>query len=423
MIAISIWLLVLWGIVTVLLGVMLWTNLRERNFKVRVPDLSSFEEALPSIAGMTRALIVPGNSADILQNGDEFFPALLESIRTARETIHFETYVWWSGDICDEVAEAFAARAREGVEVRIMIDAIGTQKMSKELRQLMLDAGCKVARYHPIRLKDIGQLNKRTHRKLAIFDGKTGYVFGHGVSRLWLGHGQDKEHWRDTGVRLRGPIVNGLQSVFAQHWIEETEEVLVGERYFPQIESAGTCRAHVLSGAPLGGISDLELMVKMAMATTQKELIIQNPYFISDGEMVDLLSRAVRRGVEVKVMVPGSITDSPIVSHAGHRHFEEILDCGVRLFLHEKTLIHQKIMIIDGIWSHVGSTNLDDRSFDINEEVGVGIVDEEVAGRLKEAFEEDLKSCVELKAKDWKKKYTFGHRVVDMACYLISGQL
>jgi len=423
MIAISIWLLVLWGIVTVLLGVMLWTNLRERNFKVRVPDLDSFDEALPSIAGMTRALIVPGNSADILQNGDEFFPALLESIRTAEETIHFETYVWWSGDICDEVAEAFAARAREGVEVRIMIDAIGTQKMSKELRQLMLDAGCKVARYHPIRLKDIGQLNKRTHRKLAIFDGKTGYVFGHGVSRLWLGHGQDKEHWRDTGVRLRGPIVNGLQSVFAQHWIEETEEVLVGERYFPQLEAAGDCRAHVLSGAPLGGISDLELMVKMAMATAQKELIIQNPYFISDGEMVELLSRAVRRGVEVKVMIPGSITDSPIVSHAGHRHFEEILGCGVRLFLHEKTLIHQKIMIIDGIWSHVGSTNLDDRSFDINEEVGVGIVDEEVAARLKEAFEEDLKSCVELKAEEWGKKYTPWHRMVDMACYLISGQL
>jgi cardiolipin synthase len=295
--------------------------------------------------------------------------------------------------------------------------------MGKDLRKLMTDAGCKVARYHPIRLIDLGQLNKRTHRKLAIFDGKTGYVFGHGISRLWLGHGQDKDHWRDTGVRLRGPIVNGLQSVFAQHWIEETKEVLVGERYFPPGEPAGPCRVHVLSGTPLGGVSDLELMVKMAMATAQKELIIQNPYFIGDHEMVGLLSRAVRRGVEVKIMVPGSITDSPIVSHAGHRHFEAILDCGVRLFLHEKTLIHQKIMIIDGLWSHVGSTNLDDRSFDINEEVGVGIIDEDVAARLKEAFEEDLKSCVELKAREWKRKYSLGHRAVDLACYLISGQL
>lgn len=423
MVTIPIWLLVLLIVLIVLLGVMLWTNLRERNFKIHVPDVDSFEEALPSIAGMTRAFIVPGNSADILQNGDEFFPALLESIRTAKETIHFETYVWWDGDICDEVAEAFAARAREGLEVRLMIDAIGSQKMGKDLRNLMKDAGCKVELYHPIRLIDIGQLNKRTHRKLAIFDGQVGYVFGHGVSRLWLGHGQDKEHWRDTGVRLRGPIVNGLQSVFAEHWIEETGEVLIGQKHFPHLEPAGDCRAHILSGAPLGGVSDLELLVKMALATVQKELIIQNPYFIADKEMVHLLERAVQRGVEVKVMVPGSITDSPIVSHAGHRHFEEILDCGVRLFLHERTLIHQKIMIIDGIWSHVGSTNLDDRSFDINEEAGVGIIDEKVASKLKEAFEEDLKSCVELKAKEWKQKYTFGHRVVDLACYLISGQL
>jgi cardiolipin synthase len=422
MIAIPIWLLVSLIVLPVLLGVMLWTNLREREFRVRVPNLDSFEEALPSIAGMTRALIVPDNSADVLQNGDEFFPALLESIRTARETIHFETYVWWSGDICDEVAEAFAARAREGVEVRITIDAIGSQKMSKRLRQLMMDAGCKVARYHPIRLKDLGQLNKRTHRKLAIFDGKVGYVFGHGISRLWLGHGQDKEHWRDTGVRLQGPIVNGLQSVFAQHWIEETGEVLVGQRYFPHMESAGTCRVHILAGAPLGGVSDLEIMFKLAIATAQKELIIQNPYFIADEESVDLLRRAIRRGVDVKIMVPGSITDSPIVSHAGHRHYAGILGCGVRLFLHERTLIHQKIMIIDGIWSHVGSTNLDDRSFDINEEAGVGIIDENIAAQLKQAFEDDLKSCVEVKAKEWKQKYTFGHRVVDLACYLISGQ-
>lgn len=423
MVEIPVWLLVVLGLLVVIMGVMLWTLLRERDFKIKVPNLDSFEEALPSIAGMTRAMIVPDNSADILQNGDEFFPALLESIRTAQESIHFETYVWWDGDICEEIAEAFAARAREGLEVRIMIDAIGSMKMSKRLRNLMKNAGCKVALYHPIRLLDIGQLNKRTHRKLAIFDGKVGYVFGHGVSRMWLGHGQDKEHWRDTGVRLCGPVVNALQSVFAQHWIEETEEVLVGQKYFPHLEAKGNCRVHVLAGAPLGGVSDLELMFKLALATVQKELLIQNPYFIADAETVELLERAVRRGVEIKIMLPGSITDSPVVSHAGHRHFSGILSSGVRLFLHEKTLIHQKIMIIDGVWSHVGSTNLDDRSFDINEEAGVGIIDEEVASRLKEAFENDMKSCVEVKAKEWERKYTVWHRAFDRMCYLISGQL
>jgi cardiolipin synthase len=423
MIDLPIWVFVTMILLIAILGTMLWTNLRERSFHVTVPDIHSFEEALPSIAGMTKAIIIPDNKVDVLQNGDEFFPALLTSIAEAKETIHFETYVWWSGDICDTVAEAFARRAREGLEVRIMIDALGSMKMSKRLRKLMEDAGCKVTRYHPIRLVDLGQLNKRTHRKLAIFDGRVAYVFGHGVSRLWTGHGQDKEHWRDTGVRLQGPIVNGVQSVFAQHWVEETQEVLVGEQYFPHLKPAGPSRVHVLAGAPLGGVSDLELMFKMAIASSLKEVLVQNPYFIPDPETVKLLKRAVRRGVEVRLMIPGSITDSPIVSHAGHRHFDDMLCCGIRIFEHERTLIHQKIMVVDGIWSHVGSTNFDSRSFDINEEAGVGIVDESVAAQLKDAFEKDLGACVELTAAGWKKRCNWWHRSVDRLCYMLSWQL
>jgi cardiolipin synthase A/B len=423
MIEIPLWLFVTMILAILLLGTMLWNNLRERDFHVRVPDIDSFEEALPSIAGMTKAVILEGNRAEILQNGDGFFPALLASIAKAKETIHFETYVWWTGDICDEVAKAFAARAREGVEVRIMVDAMGAMKMKRYLRDLMTKAGCKVARYHPIRLADVGQLNKRTHRKLAIFDGKEAYISGHGLARQWTGHGQDKDHWRDTGVRLSGPVVNGVQSVFAQHWIEETGEVLVGQKYFPELEPAGDVRMHVLAGAPLGGVSDLELMFKMSIAAAQKELIIQNPYFIPDDETIDLLKRAVKRGVEVKIMVPGNVTDSPVVMHAGHRHFSEMLHAGVRIFLFERTMIHQKIMIIDGIWSHVGSTNLDDRSFDINEEAGVGIIDEGIAAELEAAFEEDRKSSVELKAESWDREYKLWHRTVDRACYLLAGQL
>jgi cardiolipin synthase len=423
MIEIPIWLLGGLILLVLVIGLMLWTNIRERTFKVRVPDIASFDEALPSIAGMTRAVIQEGNSAEILQNGDGFFPALLDAIARAEESIHFETYVWWTGDICDVVAEAFAKRAREGVEVRVMVDAMGGMKMKQSLRDRMTDAGCKVTRYHPIRLIDLGQLNKRTHRKLAIFDGKEAFICGHGISRLWLGHGQDKEHWRDTGVRLRGPIVNAVQSVFAQHWVEETGEVLVGEKYFPPLEPAGKIRAHVLAGAPLGGVSDLELMFKMVIATAQRELLIQNPYFIPDEDSVKLLKRAVARGVEVRIMVPGEISDSPVVRHAGHCCFQELLDSGVRIFEHQKTLIHQKIMVIDGMWSHVGSTNLDDRSFDINEEAGVGLIDDGIAAELKAAFEEDLKSCREVTVSAWKREQTRWHRAFDRLCSLVSWQL
>jgi cardiolipin synthase len=406
----------------VLLGVMLWNNLREREFHVRVPDLDCFEQALPSIAGMTKAVLLDGNRARILQNGD-FFTELLASIAGARENIHFETYVWWRGDICAEVARAFARRAREGIEVRVMVDALGGMKMKRQLRELMAEAGVRLVRYHPIRLRDIGQLNKRSHRKIAVFDGHTAYISGHGVASQWTGRGEDRHHWRDTGVRLHGPIVNAVQSVFAQHWIEETGEVLVGEKYFPPLERAGDLKMHVLAGAPLGGISDLELMFKMSLASARKEILIQNPYFIADEETTSLLKRAVQRGVEVKIMVPGKITDSPLVNHAGHRHFSDMLNAGVRLFCFERTLIHQKVMVIDGVWSHVGSTNLDSRSFDINEEAGVGIIDEGIAGELKAAFEDDLRSCREMKAESWDHGYHLWHRVLDRACYLLSGQL
>src|SRR5215212_6771179 len=299
MIEIPIWVLAAMGLAIAVLGLMLWTNLREREFTVKVPDIDSFEEALPSIAGMTRAIVLEGNTAELFFNGDGFFPRLLRNIAEARETIHYETYVWWTGDICRQVAEALSARAREGVEVRLMLDAAGSFKMDKKLRERMKEAGIKVASYHPFRIMDLGQLNKRTHRKLAIFDGKTAFVFGHGVAHQWTGNGQDKEHWRDTGVQLRGPIVNAVQSVFAQHWVEETQEVLVGEKHFPHIRAEGELRMHMLAGAPLGGISDLELMFKLAIASAQKELLIQNPYFIPDEESCKLLEKAVKRGVDV----------------------------------------------------------------------------------------------------------------------------
>lgn len=422
MIDVPIWVLAAMGFIIVLLGLMLWTVLRERDFKVKVPDIDSFEEALPSIAGMTRSLVLDGNHGEIFHNGDGFFPLLLREIEAAKENIHYETYVWWRGQICADVADALAAKAREGVEVRLMLDAVGSFKMNRRLLRKMRAAGCKVARYHPIRILDIGQLNKRTHRKLAIFDGRTAIVCGHGMAKQWTGNGQDKKHWRDTGIRLRGPIVNAAQSVFAQHWIEETREVLVGEKYFPHIEHEGEMRMHMLSGAPLGGISDLELMFKMAIASACKELWIQNPYFIPDDESCELLQRAVKRGVDVRVMLPGPVTDSALVKHAGHHHFEALLKQGIRIFEHQSTLIHQKIMIVDGLWSHVGSTNLDDRSFDINEEAGVGVLDEGVAAELKKAFEADLKHCVELKCETWCDRSAW-HRMLDRACYLLSGQL
>lgn len=409
------------GIVAVLV-LLLWSAWRERESHVRVPDLAGFEDALPSIAGLTGSPILDGNRVRILQNGDGFFPVLFADIEEARESIHLETYVWWTGEIVEQLARALAAKARQGVEVRLTLDAAGSNKGDDELFEAMEEAGVKVSFYHPFRLADLGLFNNRTHRKLAILDGRVAHVFGHGMAQEWTGRGQDPEHWRDTGVRLEGPIVNAVQSVFAENWVEQTAEALVGEKYFPHLEPRGTVRAHMTASSPQGGVSRLELLYKLAIAAAQRELLIQNPYFIPDGEVVGLLEKAVRRGVRVSVMVPGVVTDSSVVRHAGHRWFEELLEHGVEICEYQRTLNHQKIMIVDGIWSHVGSANFDDRSLDINDEASVGLIDEGVASQLRAAFERDLQHCRPVDLAGWRQR-SLWHRFVDRASYLLNEQL
>jgi cardiolipin synthase len=422
MIEVPIWLLVLMGLAIVVLGFMLWSNLREREAKVKVPDIDSLDEALGSIAGMTQSTIVGDNSVEVLQNGDQFFPALFKDIKGAKETINFESYVWWEGDICGEFAKAMAAKAREGLEVRLQLDALGAMKIKKEYVEMMKEAGVCLSFYRPFQLSELGMLNTRTHRKIAVFDARVAYLFGHGIASQWTGDGQDGKHWRDTGVRLKGPVVNSVQSVFADNWVEQTAEVLIGPKYFPEQEKAGNIRVHVSGSSPKGGISTLEIMFKLTVASAQRELFISNPYFIPDNDVCELLSRAVKRGVDVRIMVPGPFNDSQIVKHAGHRYFGDLLENGVKLYEHQKTLIHQKIMVVDGLWSHVGSTNLDDRSFDINDEVSMGIIDEGVASQLRAAFEEDMENCVQLKAESWHRR-PFWHRTMDWFCYQFNEQL
>lgn len=402
--------------------VLLWSTDKEHSSHVRVPNIDNFEQALPSIANLANSAILPGNAVQVLQNGDQFFPALFADIARARGSIHLETYVWWKGEVCDRMAAALSDKARHGVEVRVTLDALGAHRAGRKLFDRMKQAGVKISLYRPPRLSEIGLYNNRTHRKLAIFDGRVAYVFGHGVAEEWTGHGQDKNHWRDTGVRLMGPIVNGVQAVFAQNWIDETSQVLVGERYFPPQPAAGTVRAHMVWSSPRGGVSEMELIDKLAIACARHDLIIQNPYFIPDDEIVNLLANAVKRKVRVRLMIPGPVTDSPIVRHAGHAQFQALLDRGIEIYEFEPTLSHQKIMIIDGLWSLVGSTNFDDRSLDINDEASVGLIDPGIAGELGAAFAADLKRCKRLDPRSWRARGLW-HRFEDQVSYMLNEQL
>jgi cardiolipin synthase len=404
------------------LALLLWSVEHQRATVVRVPDIEHFAEVLPSIAGVTHAEILPGNRVQVLQNGNGFFPFFLADILAARQTIDLETYVWWKGRICERVADALIAAARRGVEVRITLDAVGAHKADKKLLERMQKGGCRIERYHPFHWRDLGLLNNRTHRKIAVFDGRIGYIFGHGIAAEWTGNAQDAKRWRDTGLRLMGPVVNELQGTFTENWEEETGEVLVGEKYFPLLRRAGPSQAQVVAAAPHGGVSAIEVLLKMALASAQREILIQNPYFIPEDGLVHLLGLAVKRGVDVRVMVPGPVTDSALVEHAGHYYFTRLLRAGVKIYVYQRTLCHQKVMVVDGIWSLVGSTNLDDRSIYINDEASAGVIDAAVAGQLKNTFVHDLQDSVEVKYDAWRSRPLW-HRLVDGVSYLANAEL
>jgi cardiolipin synthase len=410
-------------LVVAALTLFLWSYWRPVQTRLRVQQPGDLGGLLPSIVGASQGNLDGGNAVEVLQNGDGFFPLLLRDVGAARQTIHIESYIWWEGAICDQIAAALAAKAKQGVEVRLLIDASGGHKMKKELVEMMGKAGVKLASYHPMTISNVGRLNNRDHRKIVIIDGRIGYIGGYGYAKEWTGHAQDKEHWRDTGLRVMGPVVNRLQGAFCENWIETTGEIPAGEKYFPHLPAAGPTAAHVAYTSPTGSISSVQVLFYLAIKAARHELIIQNPYLLPSDDAMHALEEAVRRGVDVKIMVPGTkSTDSPIVQHASHHHFGTLLKRGVKIYEYNKTLLHQKILIVDGTWSCVGSTNFDDRSFELNDEISMGVVDPAVAAQLRAAFQDDLRFAQERKFEEWRERPLW-HKTLDGLAYLARGQL
>ena len=402
----------------------LWSAERGRAVHLSVKKPGDFAALLPSIVGLTQSSLERGNRVQLLENGDGYFPPLLRDIAAARESIHIESYIWWKGPICDQVAAALAAKARQGVEVRLLVDASGGGKMERKLRDEMLAAGCQVRVFHPIRFSNLGRLNNRDHRKEIVIDGRVGYIGGYGFADEWTGNAQDKDHWRDTGVRVEGPIVGRMQSAFCENWIEETGEIPAGLKYFPPPASAaGPTAAHLAYTSPTGAVSSVQVLYYLAITSAQKSILIQNPYLLPDDDAIAALAAAVKRGVDVTVMVPAtSSTDSPIVQHASHHQFGALLKAGVKIWEFQPTLLHQKIIVVDGVWSCVGSTNFDDRSFQLNDEISMGILDPQLAAQLTAAFHADRHFARERKLEEWKRR-SLWHKMVDGLAYLGSSQL
>ncbi|HYC55095.1 MAG TPA: phospholipase D-like domain-containing protein [Candidatus Binatia bacterium] len=406
-------------LVIVVLVIFIWSIKRHRAPKVHLDCDGSIADLIPSLAGLTLSSAVAGNSVEVLENG-AFFDVLLEHMSKAQKTLHFETFLWKEGTLGQRVVEVMTERARAGVKVRVLVDANGCSGMGKDAQRQLREAGCKLARFHDYSLKHIGVVNERDHRKLVVLDGRIAFVGGHCVVDSWLGDAEDGEHFADVSVMLRGPIVGGVQAAFSENWGAETGELIAGDDVFPELENAGEVRAHVVYAKPEGSAPAVKILHHSVICLARKRLWIQNPYFIPEPEAVEALGKAVARGVDVRVMMPStSGSDNPMVQHAGHWNFDKLLRLGVRLFEYPHTLLHQKVVTVDGVWSAVGSSNFDDRSFEINDELTVGILDEATAKRLDAVFERYMPRCKEIRLEEWRRRSLL-LRVREAAAYAIN---
>lgn len=419
---VPVWLIAVMALAIVALAIILWSVKRRRRPHLALASEGDLHELIPSMVGVTQGTMLDGNAVTLHQNG-AFWDAVFRDIEEARETIHYETFLSKEGELTRRMSEVLCRKAKEGVEVRVMLDGSGGKKFGKQSLTDMCDAGVKVHKYHPIELRNLGILNNRDHRKIFIIDGRIGYVGGHCLVDTWLGDAEDKKHFRDISARVEGPVVAQLQSTFAENWIEETGEVPAGMKIFPELKPAGDMKAHVVWTSPAGSPSTLKLLHYMAIHAAKTSIIIQNPYFLPDPDARDSLLAAVKRGVEVRIMIPATTaSDSRIVQHASHHHYGTLLKGGVKLFDYEKTLLHQKVMVIDGCWAAVGSTNFDDRSFEVNDEVTLVVYDERIACELEETFARDLAHAKEVHFEPWKHR-AWTHKITDFTAFLFNEQL
>jgi len=370
----------------------------EHNFTVHSPEF------LGSALALADPVLIPGNKITLLANGDEYFPAMLKAISTARQTVNFASYILHSDELGRQFRDAFCERARAGVEVRILLDGIGSSwSLNNSDVRMMREAGCKFAYYHPTASWRIDRTNRRSHRRVLVIDGKIGFTGSVGFARRWAGHAQDKDHWRDTQMQIEGPLVAKLQAAFEEHWIKTFGETLSGAAQFPQLPEAGDLKAQLVASHSFS-MAPIPLVQATAFAAAEKRIWITNPYCTPTDDQVDLLVKAVRRGVDVRLLLPGENNDQPLTKSAGRAAYGEMLEGGVKIFEYQPTMIHTKSMVVDGLFSMLGTSNLDARSSEINEELDVVVYDEKFGREMESVFEKDLRNCREYTLGDFKKR-------------------
>jgi cardiolipin synthase A/B len=378
-----------------------------------------FEREMGTLLGPA---ILPGNQITALQNGDEIFPAMLKAIRAAQFTIDFETYIYWSGQTGEQFAQALIERARAGIKVHLMLDWLGSEKMTPQLLQEMTDAGVEIERYHALHWYSLGKLNNRTHRKVLIIDGKLGFTGGVGIADQWTGHAQDSDHWRDMHFQIEGPVVAQFQSAFLDNWIKTTGRVLNGERYFPILQPTGDLKMQMFISSPAGGSESMRLMYLLAITAAEQSIDIEAAYFIPDDLMTRELIKARSRGVRIRILLPDKHIDSETVRIATKRAWGPLLKSGVEIHEYDPTMLHCKMLIFDHYMVSVGSTNFDMRSFELNDEASLNVYDADFAKQMTAVFEADLNSSTRYNYEQWEHR-PWLERVAEIVLIPIRSQL
>lgn len=372
---------------------------------LEVPDLRIAEPSFrATVVGYAGGVVVGGNRIDVLLNGDEIFPAKLDLIRAARKTITYAQYVFEEGEPAADTAQALAERCRAGVKVHVLVDAVGSLMMPSQYRDWLTEAGCELAFYRPLSPWAMDRVNNRNHRRILVADGRVGVTGGSGTSGKWSGNGRQEGQWRDTDLRLEGPVVSQLQGAFAENWLEATGVALGGPDYFPSpIEAKGQVESQIVRSSPAGGSVAMYTMFLLAIASARQSIYITNPYFVPDDKMLSTLLQARQRGVRVVLLLPGA-TDHNLVRQASRSELGRLLQAGVKVYEYRAALLHAKTMVIDSIWATVGSTNLDRRSFELNEELNLVVYNPDIARRLEGVFEADLRGSREVTYEAWKNR-------------------
>ncbi|HEX7085282.1 MAG TPA: phospholipase D-like domain-containing protein [Vicinamibacterales bacterium] len=389
----------------------------EHELRVDDPDFVS------SLVGTTGTPFLGGNRVDILNNGDEFYPAMLDAIRGAARSITVEAYIYWDGNIGREFADALAERAKAGVRVKLLLDAVGSSRIGEEILARLDEGGCQVAWFNPPHWYSIGRFNHRTHRKSLIVDGRIGFTGGAGIADQWSGRAQDEDHWRDMQIRLEGAGVLPLQTGFAQNWLQATGELVSGDAFFPLLESdAPGVYVHTMLSSPSTGTSAARVLYYLSISAARRRILIANPYFVPDPSARDTLIAARRRGVHVAIMMAGRHNDAWLVRQNSIRLAGRLLEAGITIHEYNRTMLHHKMMVVDDDWATIGTTNFDNRSFAFNEESNVSFNDPDLVRQLADTFHADLDGCDRLTLEAWRRRGV-GNRAKELVASLMQDQI